>query len=70
MTRKIDDIFQISNELRKSNKDTPLIFMLYYNSALQYGEDNFIRKCNEIGINGLIIVDFPYPQNFDFCKKM
>ena len=43
--------------------------MLYYNSALQYGEDNFIQKCSEIGINGLIIVDFPYPQNFDFAKK-
>ena len=66
---KIDDIFKLIIEFRKSNKVTPLIFMLYYNSALQYGEDNFIRKCNEIGINGLIIVDFPYPLNFNFAKK-
>ena len=67
---KINDIFKlVMNFRRRSNKDTPLIFMLYYNSALQYGEDNFIQKCSEIGINGLIIVDFPYPQNFDFAKK-
>ncbi len=32
---KIDDIFKLIIEFRKSNKDTPLIFMLYYNSALQ-----------------------------------
>lgn len=66
---KIEDIFKLIEEFRKSNQDTPLIFMLYYNSALQYGEDNFIKKSKEIGVNGFIIVDYPYPQNLEFAEK-
>ena len=66
---RIEDVFNLVKEFRKSNKETPVIFMLYYNSALQYGEDKFIEISNEIGVNGFIIVDFPFPQNLDFASK-
>jgi tryptophan synthase alpha chain len=37
----------------------PLIIMGYFNPMLQYGMENFCKKCAEIGIDGLIIPDLP-----------
>ncbi|WP_304158082.1 tryptophan synthase subunit alpha [Mesonia mobilis] len=37
----------------------PLIMMGYFNPMLQYGIENFCKKCAEIGIDGLIIPDLP-----------
>lgn len=35
----------------------------------QYGENNFIKKCKSSGVNGLIVVDLPWPENKGFAKK-
>ena len=37
----------------------PLIIMGYFNPILQYGVEAFCKKCQEIGIDGLIIPDLP-----------
>ena len=37
----------------------PLIIMGYFNPMLQYGMNNFLNKCKETGIDGLIIPDLP-----------
>ena len=39
--------------------NVPLILMGYINPVLQYGVEAFCEKCNEIGIDGLIIPDLP-----------
>jgi tryptophan synthase alpha chain len=43
--------------------------MGYYNSVIQYGENRFIKKCKQVGVDGLIIVDLPWPENKNFSKK-
>jgi tryptophan synthase alpha chain len=46
--------------------------MGYFNLILQYGPTNFLRQCKKMDVNGLIIVDLPYPENKPFaaqCKK-
>ena len=42
--------------------------MGYFNMILQYGENNFLNKCNSSGVNGLIVVDLPWPENKSFAK--
>ena len=45
----------------------PLIIMGYFNPILQYGVEEFCKKCNEVGIDGLIIPDLPidyYVENY------
>ena len=37
----------------------PLILMGYFNPMLQYGVEDFCKKCQEVGIDGLIIPDLP-----------
>ena len=43
--------------------------MGYYNSVVQYGENRFIKKCKQVGVDGLIVVDLPWPENKKFSKK-
>ncbi len=43
--------------------------MGYYNMIYQYGENKFLKKCKEVGVNGLIVVDLPWPDNMHFAKK-
>ena len=43
--------------------------MGYYNMIYQYGDQNFINICHKVGVDGLIVVDLPYPENKDFAKK-
>ena len=36
--------------------------MLYYNTVLHYGLENFVKKCQKIGVDGLIIPDLPLEE--------
>jgi len=69
---KINDVFSIVSEFKKIKKDKPIILMGYYNMIFQYNEDKFITKCKRSKVDGLIVVDLPYPENKNFalkCKK-
>ena len=66
---KIKNVFQIVKDFKKSKTPKPVILMGYYNMIYQYGENNFINMCKKIGVDGLIVVDLPYPENKSFAKK-
>lgn len=58
---KIKDVMAAVVKTRESVK-VPLLYLLYYNSILQYGPDRFFKQCSEVGIDGLIIPDLPYEE--------
>ena len=66
---KMKDVFQIVIKFKKKNKTKPVILMGYYNMIYQYGQNKFLKKCKKSGVNGLIIVDLPWPDNKDFAEK-
>ena len=66
---KIKDTFTIVKKFKKTKNAKPCILMGYYNSVIQYGENRFIKKCKEVGVDGIIIVDLPWPENINFSKK-
>jgi len=66
---KMKDVFQIVTKFKKNNKTKPIILMGYYNMIYQYGQNKFLKKCKKSGVNGLIVVDLPWPDNTDFAKK-
>ncbi len=66
---KMKDIFEIVRSYKKNKNSKPLILMGYYNMVYQYGENNFLNKCKKVGVNGLIVVDLPWPDNKIFAKK-
>ena len=66
---KLKNVFQIVKKFKKSNPNKPLIMMGYFNLVYQSGEESFLRQCKMSGVDGLIIVDLPFPENKNFAKK-
>ena len=66
---KIKHVFQIVKKFKKLKNSKPVILMGYYNIICQYGENDFINSCKRTGVDGLIVVDLPYPENKCFAKK-
>jgi len=69
---KLKDVFQIVRKFKKNYPHKPIILMGYFNLIFQNGENNFLKNCKSSGVDGLIIVDLPYPENKSFaykCKK-
>ena len=66
---KINDVFSIVSQFKKIKKDKPIILMGYYNMIYQYNENKFIKKCKKSKVDGLIVVDLPFPENKTFAEK-
>ena len=66
---KINDVFSIVSKFKKIKKNKPIILMGYYNMIFQYNENKFIAKCKKSKVDGLIVVDLPYPENKSFALK-
>lgn len=61
-----DKLFDQLKDIRKTIH-IPLVIMGYFNPMMQYGVEKFCQKCQEIGIDGLIIPDLPvdvYEENY------
>ena len=66
----LNDIFKISSHIRKYKEDIPIILMGYYNVIFHFGIKNFVNKCVESGIDGLIIVDLQPEEDSDLYDKL
>ncbi|RYG12361.1 MAG: tryptophan synthase subunit alpha [Chitinophagaceae bacterium] len=54
----LEILFQQLKDLRKT-VSIPILLMGYVNVVLQYGVENFCKKCKEVGVDGCIIPDLP-----------
>ena len=61
-------LFEQLKDIRQS-VSIPLIIMGYFNPMLQYGVEAFCKKCQEVGIDGLIIPDLPVDVYHQDYKK-
>jgi len=62
-------LFDQLEDIRKS-VDIPLILMGYLNPVFQYGIENFLKKCSEIGIDGVILPDMPMKEYEEHYKAL
>lgn len=60
-----DKIFDMVRDLRK-DVTIPMVFMTYANVVFSYGTERFVKTCQEIGIDGLILPDVPFEEKEDF----
>ncbi|HCO67176.1 MAG TPA: tryptophan synthase subunit alpha [Dysgonomonas sp.] len=61
----LNKLFEQLADIRKDVR-IPLIMMGYLNPIMQYGFENFCKKCKEIGLDGIIIPDLPFD---DYMKE-
>ena len=54
LTKILETVSQIRKESR-----IPLVLMGYYNPVLAYGLTRFVKDCQRVGVDGLIIPDLP-----------
>lgn len=57
----------LARDFRKSDNDTPIVMMGYYNPIYIYGVDKFLDDAIAAGIDGLIIVDLPPEMDDELC---
>ena len=57
----VDQVFDMVRELRKKT-EIPLVFMTYANPVFHYGYEKFFSRCQEAGIDGIIIPDLPFEE--------
>lgn len=60
-----DRIFDLVRDLRQ-DVSVPFVFMTYANVVFSYGAERFIRTCQDIGIDGLILPDLPFEEKEEF----
>ncbi len=56
-----DKIFDMVASLRQKT-EIPLVFLSYLNTLYKYGYDRFCKRCQESGIDGVIIPDLPFEE--------
>lgn len=56
-----DGAFEIVRRVRETC-DIPICFMTYANPVFHYGYDTFFAKCEELGVDGIIVPDMPYEE--------
>jgi len=61
-------LFEQLRDIRQT-VSIPLIIMGYFNPILQFGVENFCKKCQEVGVDGLIIPDLPVDVYHEEYKK-
>ncbi|MGB0747479.1 MAG: tryptophan synthase subunit alpha [Magnetospiraceae bacterium] len=54
-------------EFRKTDADTPIVLMGYYNPIYQYGVEAFLADAKAAGVDGFIVVDLPPEEGAEFA---
>ena len=62
-------LFEQLHDIRK-DVSIPLIMMGYLNPIMQFGFENFCKKCAEVGIDGMIIPDLPFKDYIESYKPI
>ena len=62
-----DDVFDIVRRVRLQT-DVPLVFLTYINPVFFYGYEKFFKRCNELGIDGIISPDLPYEEKGEIAE--
>jgi len=66
----LNQIFEIVNFVRNKNQDIPIILMGYYNVIFHFGIKEFVKKCQENGVDGLIIVDLQPEEDKNLYNEL
>lgn len=65
--QKMRDTLEMVREFRKTDADTPIVLMGYYNPIYVYPNDAFLDEAAEAGVDGLIVVDLPPEADNELC---
>lgn len=56
-----DTVFGIMAALREKSR-IPVVLLTYLNPVFHYGYEAFFSRCEEVGVDGIIVPDMPYEE--------
>lgn len=59
------DVLGMVAEFRKQNATTPVVLMGYGNPIEAMGWETFAKRCAEVGVDGVLTVDFPPEESHE-----
>jgi len=59
------DVLQMVAEFRSKDSATPVVLMGYGNPIEAMGWEKFAQRCAEVGVDGVLTVDFPPEESHD-----
>lgn len=62
----VERILKLVAEFRKTDGNTPIILMGYYNPVYRFGGEKFCAAAKKAGADGLILVDLPPEEEAEF----
>jgi tryptophan synthase alpha chain len=58
---------KLVGDFRKTDTETPIVLMGYYNPVYVYGNERFLTDAKAAGVDGLIVVDVPPEADDELC---
>ncbi|HET9718074.1 MAG TPA: tryptophan synthase subunit alpha [Pseudolabrys sp.] len=65
--QRMSKTLALVRDFRKTNTETPIVLMGYYNPIYVYGNDRFLTDAKAAGVDGLIVVDLPPEEDEELC---
>ncbi|MEX2236743.1 MAG: tryptophan synthase subunit alpha [Dehalococcoidia bacterium] len=62
----LPECLELAAELRAAGVEAPLVLMGYLNPILAMGQQSFVTRAAEAGVDGVIVVDLPAEEAGDF----
>jgi tryptophan synthase alpha chain len=59
------DVLDMVAQFRSADASTPLVLMGYGNPVEAMGWERFARRCEEVGVDGVLTVDFPPEESHE-----
>lgn len=63
-------VLEMVAEFRRSNDSTPVVLMGYGNPIEAMGWEVFAKRCEEVGVDGVLTVDFPPEESHDAFEHL
>lgn len=57
-----EECFEVIKKIRKKHPKKPIGLLVYFNLALQYGLEKFFTKCQETGVDSVILPELPIEE--------
>ena len=64
------DVLDVVQEFRRRNRTTPMVLMGYANPIEAMGEDVFIERAAAVGVDGVLVVDYPPEEATEFSQRL
>ncbi|MDQ5903684.1 MAG: tryptophan synthase alpha chain [Pseudomonadota bacterium] len=63
-------VLELVVAFRATNQETPIVLMGYANPIEAMGADAFAAAANAVGVDGVLVVDYPPEESADFARAM